>query len=93
MMGKCGRVEGYADCYPVYSFDYAKELGCDNRAARCAGWEKAKHRIPMSDWGYCYDDRCKDEGKQWSFKEGNGDEYYYYPDQRRCRSYVNGSWD
>ena len=90
MMGKCRRVEGYDDCDSIY--DYTYNLGCDNRASRCAGWEEAKHFISSKDRWKCYDDRCKNEGTQWSVKE-NGDEYYYYPDQRRCRSYVDGRWN
>lgn len=92
MMGKCGCKEGF-DCEDIRSTEM-RYVGCDNRASRCAAYGPATKNNPETDVvDYCRYDGCEFDGNQWIYKDGIGDEYYYYPDQDKCRSYVNGRWD
>lgn len=91
MMGKCRSVEGY-DCSQIRSTEL-KYIGCNNKASRCAAYDTATKTNPEIDVvQYCKYTGCKYDGKQWIYKEENGDEYYYYPDTGKCHDYVNKKW-
>ena len=92
---KVGEKHDLSEC--PQNLDYfINRYPCNTGATNCAIYDDAKKSKffqgrTLLEQG-CHDPKCKFENGTWSYKDRFGNEYYYYPDQKKCRSYVNGQW-